>query len=1124
MKCPQCRFEIPDDSKFCLECGTKIETACPQCSKKLPPGAKFCNECGHNLSEAAGKPPVKELTTEEKLDKIQKYLPPQVAEKILAQRGQIEGERKLVTVMFCDMKGYTSLSEKLDPEDVYSIMDQVYEILIRQVHDYEGTVNELTGDGIMALFGAPIALEDAPQRAIRSALAIHHKMARFSDKLRKENPGAPPLKMRVGIHTGPVVVGTLGNDLRVEFKAVGDTVNLASRMETMAEPGTTFVTEDTFKVTEGYFRFEGLGAQSIKGKEKPVNVFRVIAPSTRRTRFDVSTERGLTLFVGRERELEIMLDCLERAKMGRGQAISIVAEAGIGKSRLLYEFRKNIANEDVTFFEGRCLSYSRNVPFYPIIDLLKSVFGLEEGDSDDDIKEKLKKGLHALSADEASTLPYLLEVLSVRDTGLNPMMMSPEAKKDRISGALKQVVLKGASQRPLILAIEDLYWIDNSSIDVLKDLIDDIGGSAVFLIFTYRPTSIIVWAAKSYHSQITLNRLSNRESLTMAASLLGTDRIQSDLEELILEKTEGVPFYIEEFIRSLKHLKSIHTTDGEYRIVKDVHELSIPSTIQDVIMARVDALPEGAKEVLRSGSAIEREFSYDMIQKVTGLSEKELLSSLSVLKDAELLFERGIYPDNSFIFKHALTRDVVYNSLLKKRKMKLHEDIGRIIEDAYKERLSEYYEILVEHFTRSENHEKGADYAKLAERKALKTGLLADAISYAKKRIDCLEKLPNDANLHKKLISARTLLGLYYSQLLHPIEAKAAVDPIVELAINQNYKKTVPQIYFILGTYYFVVDEDYPKAIRFLEKALEIGKELNDIVSLVLVNNIMGCCLSDYGKFAEGFSCYEKALEINTMSNSLWGIVAIKANTAVWTYFRKGNVESTYRTSLEALKISDESGDIYSKAHANLAIGCFYYLKGCFNEAEQYLLNSVRFCARITLVLYEAIADTFLNWIYSGRREFGKSQEWSERAIALFQLSSVQPSWVILNKISISLARIMNQEKHVNINEVYELHNEVRNRWARGIIENYIAKILLNIDDPHISESEAWIKKAIETNEKYGMMWNLAQDYALYAEWYKRKGELIKAKESLNKAIDIFKECGSQGWVEKYEKEFSLLS
>jgi len=329
-----------------------LELPCPECGKTNPPASRFCNGCGHNLSHPL-EPARRELSFDEKLKKIQKYLPKGITEKILSQRDRIEGERRQVTVMFCDMKGYTAFSEKLGPEDAYAVMDQVYEILIHKVHDYEGTVNEMTGDGVMALFGAPIALEDASQRAIRSALAIHREMTNFNERMKQQRGDLPPIKMRVGIHTGTVVVGTLGNDLRVEFKAVGDTVNLASRMESLAEPGTTYVSEDTFKLTEGLFRFEALGERAIKGKAEPIKVYQVIAPNTRRTRFDVSAERGLTPFVGRERELELLLDGYERSKEGRGQAISIISDAGIGKSRLLYEFRKAVTNEYITFLEGR---------------------------------------------------------------------------------------------------------------------------------------------------------------------------------------------------------------------------------------------------------------------------------------------------------------------------------------------------------------------------------------------------------------------------------------------------------------------------------------------------------------------------------------------------------------------------------------------------------------------------------------------------------------------------------------------------------------------------------------------------------------------------------------------------
>jgi len=713
--------------------------------------------------------PPKDLSFDQKIEKIQKYLPKGLTEKILSQRDRIEGERKQVTVMFCDMQGFTPLSELLGIEDAYSIIDQVYEILIHKVHDYEGTVNEMTGVGIMALFGAPVALEDAPQRAIRSSLAIHREMAKFSDQLRQEKKDVPPVKMRIGIHTGPVVVGTVGNDLRVEFKAVGDTVNLASRMEGQAQPGTTYITEDTFKLTEGLFRFEGLGRRVIKGKQEPVNVYRAIAPSTRRTRFDVSAERGLTPFAGRERELELLLDGFERSKAGRGQAFSIMSEAGVGKSRLLYEFRKTVASEDVTFLEGRCLSYSRGVAYHPVIDILKANFDIHEGDGDFEIMEKVKRGLKMLGADEASTLPYLLELLAVKDSGIDKIPMSPEERKNRIIEALKHIVLKGSEIRPLIMAYEDLHWIDKSSEDQLKHLLESIPGARVLLIFTYRPEFVHTWGAKSYHSQVNLNRLSNRESLIMVSHLLGTEELDKDLEEFILEKTEGIPFFIEELIKSFKDLKIIAREENRYRITKDIKEVTIPTTIQDVIMARVDSLPQETKGLLQTVSVVGRESSYDLIKRLTDLAEQELLSQLSLLKDSELLYERGIYPQSTYVFKHALTQDVAYNSLLLKRRKEIHEGIGRAMESLYPDRLEEHHELLAYHYGRSANTDKAVQYLDLANQKAAKLNAMEQAKVYFDEAMALLDTLPETEENRQRRISLLANQGIVFFLLLrHP--------------------------------------------------------------------------------------------------------------------------------------------------------------------------------------------------------------------------------------------------------------------------------------------------------------------------------------------------------------------
>ncbi|MFX0201712.1 MAG: adenylate/guanylate cyclase domain-containing protein [Candidatus Hodarchaeota archaeon] len=1122
MRCPSCQFENREGVKFCEKCGSKLELTCPACGAKIPLDRLFCGECGHSLA-LPSQPPAKELSFDEKLAKIQRYLPKGLTEKILSQRDRIEGERKQVTVMFADMEGFTSLSEKLGAEEAYAFMDQVYEILIHRVHDYEGTVNEMTGDGIMALFGAPIALEDAPQRAIRSAHAIHREMARLSDKLKQEKV-IPPIKMRIGIHTGPVVVGTLGNDLRLEFKAVGDTVNLASRVQDLAEPASTYVTEDTFKLTEGLFRFEALGEKQVKGREEPVGFYRVIAPHTRRTRFDVSAERGLTPFVGRERELELLLDGFQRSKEGRGQAVSIVAEAGVGKSRLLYEFRKGIANEDVTFIEGRCLSYSRSVAYHPVIDTLKSNFDIREGDGDSEIKEKVKRGLKTVGVDEASTLPYLLELLSVKDSGIDKIPMSPEARKDRIIEALNRNVLKGSEIRPVVMAVEDLHWMDKSSEERFKSLLDSISGARVFLIFTYRPEFVPTWGGKSYHSQITLNRLSNRESLAIVAHLLGTEDIAQDLEELILEKTEGVPFFIEEFVKSLKDLKVIEKANGRLCLTKETQAMTIPSTIQDVIMARVDSLPEGAKEVLQTGSVIEREFSYELIRHVTGIPEKELLANLSTLKDSELLYERGIYPQAIYVFKHALTQEVVYDSILSNRKKKLHERIGNASEDFYKDNLDEYFVILGEHFIKGENFEKGAEYSRLASKKFEKTASLNDAIAYAKKRVACLERLPQTYDVQEKIIDARSTLGLYIAQMTYFIDAKDAIVPIIDLALTRTKKGRLAQIYTIMGTYNYMVEEDFPNAFKHLEEAIKISEEANDTISLLLASYWLGVALSWNCEFDNAVYYLKKALDIGVDANSLWGISSLKSNLAHFGYYFRGKLNIAYQTSDEALRLAEESGDIYSKSIAYTVHGISCYGKRFLAEATKHLLKGADFCERIKLFSYNALAQSFLGDTYFEIGEYQKAKDHYGKAISLMEKNRFAPYWRNFYKVGLARAKVMNNEKDIDLEALYRHVDEIKVKLVSAMAQRYIAQILLNIDEGHLSDAENWVKKAIDSAGKTGMMFDLGQDYAFYTEIFKKRGDKAKARESLAKGVEILKECGADGWVEKYEKELAAIS
>jgi len=559
-----------------------------------------------------------------------------------------------------------------------------------------------------------------------------------------------------------------------------------------------------------------------------------------------------------------------------------MGEAGVGKSRISYEFRKRVENEDVTFLEGKCLSYSQGVTYHPIIDFYKSNFDIRDNDSDEQIKEKVRASLKQLNIDEASTLPYLLELLSVKDSGFDQIPLSPEGKKDRMIETMIRIPLKGSEIRPLIMVIEDLHWMDKSSEDVLKYMLESISGAKILLIFTYRPEFVHIWGGRSYHNQVNLNRLSNRESLAMVNCILGTEELESELENLILEKTEGVPFFIEEFIKSCNDLNIIERKDNRYYLLKDIKHLSIPSTIHDVIMARVDSLSESAKEVLQTGSVIEREFSYDLILKITNLPEKNLLSSLSNLKDSELIYERGIYPDTIYIFKHSLTREVVYDSIMTNRKKGLHESIGLAMLALFQNNLESNFEILAEHFTRGENFEVGIKYWKLAARKARRSDLSLEAIAHIQRALSCLEKLPDSKSVQLDYMKSKIDLAEYYLNLNYHMEAKETIDSVIESVYELNYRQYYPFINNVLGSYYGYVEEDFPKTFERLEKAIVLSEEVKNYNTLAAAHYFMGNFLGDQCEVEKALIHYNNAFQLAELGNVRQFMSGVKATTTLF--------------------------------------------------------------------------------------------------------------------------------------------------------------------------------------------------------------------------------------------------
>ncbi len=1112
MNCPECGRRSSAGASLCTYCGAKLCVLCPYCSFPNPSKSNFCGSCGVKLHE--DEPASKKLT-DQHISRLQKYLPEGLTQKILSSRDKISGERRHVTMMFVDMKGFTAISDALGPEETFSLMDEFYEVLIQKVHTFQGTVMELRGDGILAFFGAPVACEDAPAKAIRAALAIQEGMTEFNETLSGE-PKLPTLQLRIGINSGTVVVGTIGNEYRVQFTAVGDAINVAARMEQLAEPGAIYVTEATFRLTQGLFRFKDLGDKQLKGKRHPQKVYSVLGPKDAATRFDASKECGLSDFVGRQTEFRLLMEKFQEVKSGRGQVVSIVGAPGVGKSRLLHEFKNFLSKEEIRFLEAKAVSYSKNVAYHPVTELLKSAFSIAASDSQIESEIKIKKGLMFLGLDEADHFPYLSELLCRSGIGIDRIRMSKEALRDRILLSLQALAIKLSANKPLVIALEDLHWLDKSTEDAITSLLGHVSLTRLMVIFTYRPEFVY---PSSWHASkdISLISLSNAETLSMVSSMLGNTNLSSNLKGLILAKTYGIPFYVEEFVRALKEIGLIVKTDSCLDLAENVNSVPIPSTIQEIIMVRVDSLSDGAKEVLQMASVVEREFSYELAACVTGFSEPELSSHLRVLVAKEFLYEQGSQPDATYLSRHALTQEVVYDSILRKHKIALHGKIGSAIESLYQTRLEEYYANLVDHFLISGDFHRSARYAQLAVDIFRKQAAIPSAISYSEKRTRALESLPRNREIQQEILESRMDYAMTLFMQGYIAKAREAIEPITSVVLSDGTENLKGQLLFILGAYQCAIAEDFDGAFESLGKAIQILEQTTDLMSAIVAYVFHGLALCWNCQFDNGANSIAKALWINEAAQVMWGISYMKSNLSYYSYNYKGDVQLGFETSLEALVVADRSGDILSRALAYICHGISSFYKGDFVTSRKLLLKGLDLCDKIRLDSFTPVGHQGLGHTYYELGAWQDAAAHHKAAVAIRERTGIFPSCSALNEIALARAILAGGRETANISALMNILQSNRSKLYRGIMMRYMAEIMLFSKSQDVANAENLLRQAIAYHEDLGMRWDLASDYLLLYRVMKVQSRSKESDNALKLSWEIFAECGSDGWCQKIE-------
>jgi class 3 adenylate cyclase/predicted ATPase len=800
-----------------------LARTCSNCGTALSATAKFCHACAHPVAGPAEAP----------APSPDSYTPKHLAEKILTSKAALEGERKLVTVLFADLKGSMELLADRDPEEAREILDPVLELMMEAVHRYEGTVNQVMGDGIMALFGAPIAHEDHAVRACYAALRMQDTVKRYADQVRRSQGSS--VRIRIGLNSGDVVVRAVGSDLRMDYTAVGQTTHLAARMEQLADPGSTLLTADTLALVEGQIDVKALGPMAIKGLIDPVEAYEMLGASTVRSRFQAAAARGLTAFVGRTTEMEQLYQALDRAKAGRGQVIAVVGEPGVGKSRLYHEFTHSHRVQDCFVIASASVSYGKAASYFPLIDLLRTYFRIEGRDDARLIREKVTGRLLSLDRALEPFLAALLWLLDVSPDDPQWERLDPPQRRQQILDGVKRLLLRESQNQPVVVVFEDLHWIDAETQSLVDALIEALPAAHVLMLVNYRPEYQHTFGSKTYYRQLRIDPLPVPSAHQLLDSLLGSDPTVQPLKALLVQRTEGTPFFLEEGVRTLVETKVLVGDRGSYRLLKSVDAIEVPATVKALLAARIDRLRPEEKAVLQAAAVIGTDVPFEILQAIVDIPSEGLRRHLAQLQSAEFLYEIKIFPELEYTFKHALTHEVAYGSLLGDRRRALHGRIVEAIERLYADRLGEQIERLAHHALKSEVAPKAVPYLYEAGTRAAQRSAMGDAVTYLRQGLDRAAKLPRGAEQMRLELRLLLALGpsLQQMQGFGGADVEATYLRARELCEQVGAPTDLFQVLWGLWLYTTGGRAVFGEGLRIAEELLALAQRLGDRVLLL---------------------------------------------------------------------------------------------------------------------------------------------------------------------------------------------------------------------------------------------------------------------------------------------------
>jgi len=1132
MICSRCQAENDGDSAFCDECGAPLDVICAHCKTSNRAGAKFCKKCGQRLDE-----PSQSLGTyTERPASGNALVPKYLAEKILASRRFIEGERKQVTVLFADIRGSTSLIEKLDPEDVRQHFDPILHIMMDAVHHYEGTVNQVLGDGIMALFGAPLAHEDHAVRACYAALKMQEGIRHYAEKLAATRES---LKIGVGLNSGEVVVRSITNDLNIDYSALGHTTHLAARMEALAGAGSILLTADTLREVEGFVEVQPLGPVQVKGFSNNVEVFELIGATAVRSRFQAAAARGLSTFVGRQAEIDAFRRFTATEASGRGQILAIVGEAGMGKSRLVREFIEHHLPSQWKVLEAPSISYGKATAFFPVIELLRTYFRVAAGDEISNIQSKVADQAMNLDETLCDAVPPILTLMDAastidgRESGNVDWLaanrsevaraigefasLEPQEKRAGTFRALCQLFACESRRQPLLMVFEDLHWIDSETQAFLDLLVDSLPAFPISLLVNYRPGYTHTWANKDYYTQVRVDPLSSEDAKELIESLSGNGADLAPLRDLLLKRTEGNPFFIEEIVRSLTESGVLIGSKGSYRPGIAIDSIRIPGTVRTVLADRVDRLPAAHKQLLQIAAVIGVAAPLGLLRAVGGLPEDQLSEYLSDLQASEFLYESKLFPELEYTFTHALTNEVVYNQLLHERRTAIHASVVAALEEMPGESFPEQCEALAHHAFQGELWGKAVRYLHQAGSRAMSRSAFLEALSDYEKALiasthlpDSLAKLAEQIDLHLEARNVLFLLG----NLARVGEHLNAAE---QLAEKLNDEQRMARVLNFLNSYYGLAG-DPERAIEIGERALKLKAVQNEIAASSVTYYYLGAAYNktgQYGRAAEALLHGIKNVD-GDLRHEKFGTAAVLSvicrSHLVQSLALMGRFVEGIDWATEGVRIAEEVDHAVSLLHINCSLGVLLLIKGEFNEAVNILESALAICQSKQIPVYVPLVAPRLGCAYvnSGRVKDGLpflEQGVGDAATAgRVGFLSLHTTW--LAEGYLACGRIDEAQRLAE--QAYDLSVQHKERGHGALALKLLGEIALRRGD--YAAAEPFTRQALTLGREMGMRPLEAHARLTLGAICRASGSIGEAQAEISAASAIYAALAMNSW------------